>query len=1035
MSLEREYGMSSNRRNNNVWVFNAGMNFSGNPKWLFAYIQMKRRDIQAHWLCDDDTTIALVRQQGFSAQRFDSPAGRSLMRKAGVYVVENFKEIIHDELQGCKILNLWHGVGCKSIERGVATGFLRERIVKKHIVNHEAYRHNSLFLTTSPLMERHFIEQCALEEHAILRGGYPRCHERVAIRTFDHDLLGRKKLPAGTRIVAYCPTYREKSHNDFFSQALPDMARLLDALEAHGLLLVLKVHPMMEGYQKYKALKLRHGDHPRLMFWDNHEDFYEVLEKIDAAIIDYSSIFYDLLAAGVPHFIRYFFDHGQDGNIRNVAFDLREMTSGLECPDFDALLRALGNYREHADTDRERIRSLFWSYAGSGNNDRLIESTLAFAPCPALSPVLHSFDVFDTLLQRATLEPVGVFYRVQRAMRDSGLEFPESLVADYPNARMGAESNVRYFYRSTRLERNSTLLEITFEEILERLAQTYGLTAGQVAFLRDRELESEWLSCQPCDEKVAEALRLVEEGQSVILLSDMYLPEDFVRRLLAKAEPRLAELPLFLSSSRGTQKSNRTLYLDAFAEVDYRFSEWVHHGDNPIADGERAVQIGIVPVLHEPMQFSAYEREIVDSLRSYDGFCVAALMARFRQKHGRDEKSCYAYTRASLYMVPYVMWVLRDALDRGLECLYFVARDGHYLKQIADSVIAERGLPLRTRYIHGSRRAWWMASYIEGVDKEFFASFLNYQGGMSFDGLLKGFRLDEGQFVDFFPDLTIPAERGKLPRTFLVLVMHEAKNCTRYHQHLLEIASHERSLACGYLASQIDFDQRHAYVDYWGRGYTQDCLARLLERAAGRPVPTDFYYARSIYRSEPGKQRHNLSVSPASLQVVETLFANLPYDSTLGYEQRDGAFLPLVPPRECDLQLHQAMERELPRFARDLCRLPLQDEADTMRMLFDWSIGHFARNKADPKALAVVSDLSDSVHSHGTRSGFAPPLSLADIVRNLRGEPLQTQSLDVSLGRSPRWLALLYVLTSLPILQGSSRRAREKAANLRRIQS
>ena len=82
--------MSQNSRNDSIWVFNAGMNFAGNPKWLFAYIQYKRPDIQAHWLCDDDQTIALVRRQGWSAHRYDSPAARRIMRQAGVYVVENY---------------------------------------------------------------------------------------------------------------------------------------------------------------------------------------------------------------------------------------------------------------------------------------------------------------------------------------------------------------------------------------------------------------------------------------------------------------------------------------------------------------------------------------------------------------------------------------------------------------------------------------------------------------------------------------------------------------------------------------------------------------------------------------------------------------------------------------------------------------------------------------------------------------------------------------------------------------------------------
>lgn len=1023
-------------RNNNIWVFNAGMNFSGNPKWLFAYIQMKRHDIQAHWLCDDDQTITLVRRQGFSAQRFDSSAGRSLMRQAGVYVVEQFKEVIHDELRTSKILNLWHGVGCKSIERKLRAGFLHERVVKKHIVNHDIYRNQQLFLTTSPLMEQHFVEQCGLEPHAVLRGGYPRCHERVNIRTFDHDLLARNGLPEGTRVVAYCPTFREKSHNDFFAKALPDMGRLLDTLERNGLLMVLKMHPMIEGYQKYKALKQRYSNHPRLMFWDNHEDFYEIIDRVDAAIIDYSSIFYDLLATDVPHFIRYVFDYDDNGNsLREFAFDPMQMTCGMDCRNFDDLLRALGSYGDYMDNDRGRIAELFWSYSRPGNNDYLIDSILAFDPPSLRSPILYSFDVFDTLIQRTTLEPEGIFYRVQRAMRDSGLAFPESLIADYPQARMGAESNVRYWYRATKLQRDSELLEIAFSEIFERLAQVYALSPDQVSFLLESELDSEWLSCQPCAERVADILRLLDDGQYVVLLSDMYLPEEFVRRLLTKVDHRLADLPLFLSSSRRAQKSNRTLYLEAFSEVDYCFSEWLHHGDNPKVDGEQAAKLGITPVLHEVKGFAPYEQEMVDKLRSYDAFCVAALMARFRHQHGQDDKACYAYTRVSLYLVTYVMWVLNDALSRGLECLYFIARDGHHLKRIADTVIMERRLPLQTRYIYGSRRAWWIASYIDEIEQEFFTSFLNHPGAISFDGLLEGLRLNEQQFSEFFPDLTMPVARASLARTFLVLVMHEAKNSKHYHQHLLALAACERDLACGYLASQIDFSQRLAFVEYWGRGYTQDCLARLLHQIANQPVQTDFYYARSIYRNEVGKLRHNFSVSPASLLFVETLFANLPYDSTSGYEQCDAAFAPLIPPRDCDLALYEAMENELPRFARDLCRLPLQDESNTMRMLFDWAIDHFARSKADPKAIAIISDLSDSLHSHGTQAGFAPVLTLGDIVRNLRGEGFQTQSLDASLERSPRWLALLYVITSLPILKKSSLSEREKADNLRRIQS
>lgn len=67
------------------------------------------------------------------------------MAKAGVYVVEMCKEVFQPELDGITVLNLWHGVGCKSIERKVTDGFLQERIAKKYIQNNDILRNNQLF--------------------------------------------------------------------------------------------------------------------------------------------------------------------------------------------------------------------------------------------------------------------------------------------------------------------------------------------------------------------------------------------------------------------------------------------------------------------------------------------------------------------------------------------------------------------------------------------------------------------------------------------------------------------------------------------------------------------------------------------------------------------------------------------------------------------------------------------------------------------------------------------------------------------------
>ena len=42
-----------------------------------------------------------------------------------------------------------------------------------------------------------------------------------------------------------------------------------------------------------------YANHPNILFWDNDKDIYEIFDQIDMGIIDYSSIYYDMLASGV----------------------------------------------------------------------------------------------------------------------------------------------------------------------------------------------------------------------------------------------------------------------------------------------------------------------------------------------------------------------------------------------------------------------------------------------------------------------------------------------------------------------------------------------------------------------------------------------------------------------------------------------------------------------------------------------------------------------------------------------------------------
>ncbi len=86
------------------------------------------------------------------------------------------------------------------------------------------------------------------------------------------------------------------------------MAKLLKTLKKNNILLIIKLHYLVKNDVNYTTAKM-YENHSNILFWDNKKDIYEILDQIDLGIIDYSSIYYDMLASGVKKFIRYIYDY------------------------------------------------------------------------------------------------------------------------------------------------------------------------------------------------------------------------------------------------------------------------------------------------------------------------------------------------------------------------------------------------------------------------------------------------------------------------------------------------------------------------------------------------------------------------------------------------------------------------------------------------------------------------------------------------------------------------------------------------------
>ena len=971
---------------NKVWAFCAGQasdDFRGNPKYLFIYINKYRKDITAYWLCQSTETMELVRSLGYKAYCENTPEGQEAMVHTGVLVAEQVKNLLPSALKDAKYLNLYHGIGGKQVERYLTEGILATTLAKKYITNNSYYRDHQLFLATSAITQDNFERMCGIDSDKIVKGGYPRCvyqkyFERI--ETFDHNIFAEKGLPADTKMAVYAPTFRKDSKDNIFITAFPDLDRLVEVCKAYHYLMVFKMHPIMENDPQYLLAKETYKDCPYLYFWDNKNDFYEIIDKVDLGIVDYSSIFTDMLDAGVTHYIRYIYDF--EDYKKNLTDPYDEITAGQKCMSFDELLKAMSDY-DSTEVSKEvldPIHKRFWEYSSESSLENMVNQTLEFKPVDRVRRNLYSFDIFDTLIGRKVLDPEGIFYYVKEKMRRCEKDFPMHLVDNYADLRKNCESNVREYYAKTQEARHDLRKEIQFSEIFERMRELYALDDEQVELLKQWELEAELENVIPVSENVQKCLDLYHNGEAVVLISDMYLPKEFIQKMLAKANPELSKLPLYLSSDRGWQKTTSMLYMEVYKDfgADYDFDRWIHTGDSPVADRKMARKLGIVTKSVIPPKFNDYEAALVKQLGTYDAYLIAGNMARFRESHDQIREQ-FAYEYISLYMVPYVDWAIHEAVQRGDKTVYFISRDGYHLKRIADVIVEKENLPIKTKYIYASRRTWRVPSFINEIDEEFWGNFGNFSGVNSFNKLLSALGMDETTFREMFPELQSLNHDTTFNKEYILQLTEIFKQSEAYHKYTLNLAKEERVSVCGYLEQEIAKNEPFSMIEYWGRGYTQDCFVRLWNHITGTEDDVPFYYARTILPTQGHSVRYNFTSNHTSQIFVEAIFANLDYKSIESYHLENGRYEPDFVSIDCDKALFQAMKDFLPAFTKDYLACDFIDRSSLRRELFDFSLYYYSNNPTNQIFLDIVAPLVDSVTLYGKKREFAKPFTMEDV--------------------------------------------------------
>lgn len=278
-----------------------------------------------------------------------------------------------------------------------------------------------------------------------------------------------------------------------------------------------------------------------------------------------------------------------------------------------------------------------------------------------------SFDIFDTLLLRPFLKPTDLFWKLER---DEGAK---GFAADRMAAERRAQARVRAGGKA----------EATLDEIYSEIPQW--------ASMKERELEAE-IGCLVANPEIAVVFNRAKDlGKKVAVVSDMYLPKEFLIDSLRRNGLDGWDI-FYVSSDRQKQKWTGALYEDILADTGVPPDKILHIGDNGFSDVKKANEKGIVAYGYEKVSTKFLEecpfaKAFLGRDPSLEKRLLVGTLARgwhlFKCEHPDwTYWNRIGFLFAGVLGYAYMRFVGEDAKQRGIDHLMFVARDGYILQKI-----------------------------------------------------------------------------------------------------------------------------------------------------------------------------------------------------------------------------------------------------------------------------------------------------------------------------------------------------------------
>lgn len=298
-----------------------------------------------------------------------------------------------------------------------------------------------------------------------------------------------------------------------------------------------------------------------------------------------------------------------------------------------------------------------------------------------------SFDIFDTLIFRPFHNPKDLFRILSE--HHNCLNFYSERIKAEKEARKIKTNKFGHY-------------EVTLEEIYKELNKNIGIDIEYGCKI-EFEKELEFAYPNPYMQELFNLLK--KNNKKIIIVSDMYLNKDYLEKMLNKCGYK-NYYKLFVSCEYDANKRKGKLF--EIVKNEFQDKKIVHIGDKYEVDCLKSQEYGFDSLLYDaPTSRKKEKYNMTATISSlYHGIIYNKIYNGFDNEIYKNVNFKYGYEYCGIFVLGYVNWIHKYAVEHKLQKILFLSRDGYILKKAYDVLFDD----IPSEYVLWSRYASFKAN-------------------------------------------------------------------------------------------------------------------------------------------------------------------------------------------------------------------------------------------------------------------------------------------------------------------------------------